>query len=465
MTEFGYIEEPISPVGHDGHAPPTPQAGAPPISQAGAKVSTEEATVNPPHPSTAGTTQHVQSHLSRANSSQTVNNADERDTNADQDTPSTALDYRQTHTQDYRQTHTQDYRQTHTQDCRQTQNQDYQLVQRQDYKNKYFEAKRFNQDLIDNVQEQGRKLDEQSRKLEAQNRLLREQGRQMDTALSRNQNMAAEIDRLRHDNDRLAQQNDDLRAKYNKKAESYRDLDKNYMDLVRNIQVTDDDHSTIFQGLTNIRTTIENLIQKARRSASMNRELAIEHFRNSEQPFPVPEANLEPYHLDLYMESAIMLTLIRRFFVNPLGCIFSQSEMFESLSNWVDQRDSKVAERWRQQLCNLLKRDPDAVKHRNEAIVKVSEELVHLVFSVYTDVDMSSKIHELCTNAFDLSFAMYGMEHKIYPTWTQIGERFDDETMSTPQRSNPDGNVSLLIFHAFTDKNNVFKIPPKVWCL
>ncbi|KAF9348316.1 hypothetical protein BGX26_000263 [Mortierella sp. AD094] len=337
------------------------------------------------------------------------------------------------------------------QDYRQTQNQDYHLVQRQDYKKwkeKYVEAKRLNQDLIDNVQELSRKLDEQGRNLEAQN-LLR--------ATLKSQSMAAEIDRLRHNNDRLAQQNDDLRAKCN----------KNYMDLIRNIQVTDDDYSTIFQRLTQIRTMIENLIQEARHSAGMNREAAIDHFKSSGllDGFPVPEADLEQYHLDFYMESAIMSTLVEKFFARPLECIYDMYKGLNGVTEWMDTRDGKVATIWRQQLCAVASQYPAAKSRKEVEVIKVAADLTVLVAKVYSNVDMWAKLNELCTNASDLSIAMFGMESQIYPIPILLDAPFDDETMNTPQRSNPNGKVSLVIFPAFKDSDSVFSMPPKVWCL
>ncbi|KAF9118709.1 hypothetical protein BGW39_000933, partial [Mortierella sp. 14UC] len=141
---------------------------------------------------------------------------------------------------------------------------------------------------------------------------------QLGSALTRNQNMFAEIEQLRGANVDLKQQYDELRRRHDKKVESYKELDKNYMDLVRPLQVSDDDHSTIYSRLTHIRVSIESLIQKARGegSANLDKEAAINHFRKSKllEDVPVEEAILESYHLNLYMESAVMAILIDRFF-------------------------------------------------------------------------------------------------------------------------------------------------------
>ncbi|KAF9394337.1 hypothetical protein BGX21_010414 [Mortierella sp. AD011] len=506
MTEYGYTEEPAPRVGHGEHPPPTPQPGS--------EASNGEATADPLplQPSTTETAQHAHLRLHRDNSSQSFNDAnghtsktalhaksdrcqstrrdilssskpiqqgrqaqsqDHRQTQSQDHRQTQSQDHRQTQSQDHRQEQSQDHRQAQSQDHRQAQSQDHRQVQSQDHRQAqlldYQQMSRdsdhkTNQLLLDTCREKDQKLQDLSRKLERQSK---DYSRQLDTAINKNQKMAIEIDRLRHNNSQLVQQNEELKVKYNKKAARYSELDKDYRDLIRNIQVTDDDHSTIYQRLTNIRTAIENLIQKARRSASMNREHAIEHFRNSKRvdEFHVLEADLERYNLDLYMESAIMYILINSFFLGPLGCIFDRVQEFVTLSDWVDQKDKKVAGRWRQQLCVLVDQDEAAKERKENAILRVAGEITKLVYDVYTKVDMGSKIFVLCRDAFDLSFAMYGMEHKIYPFETPFDTPFDDETMTTPQSSNPDGKVSLLIFPAFKDDIDLFKIPPKVWCL
>ncbi|KAG0001683.1 hypothetical protein BGZ80_003121 [Entomortierella chlamydospora] len=291
---------------------------------------------------------------------------------------------------------------------------------------------------------------------------------QLSHALARNQDTMATLERLQDAHAYLIRQNDDLKRKYTKKVESYKELDKNYMDLVRPLQVSGDDYSTIYSRLMHIRVSIENLIQKARGdgSANLNKEAAIEHFRGSNllEEFPVDESLLESYHLNLYMESAIMTGLIERLFNRALACIFDQSEEFEKISRWVDNRDNKIAVRWRQQLCVLAARDSDAMKCRREREVnEAATVLSSLVTRVYPNVDMSIKIKKLCYNAFDLSFAMFGMESIIQPASTPLGVPFDDINMTTPQKSNPTGIVSLVIFPAFRD-NAAFNITPKVWC-
>ncbi|KAF9995198.1 hypothetical protein BGZ80_005175 [Entomortierella chlamydospora] len=472
MTECGHTEELVSPAGHGEHPPPTPQADS--------RASDREATANLSQLSTTETTQHVQPRLPRDNSSQAFSDANESGTNADQGTPSLPLvkgappAKPDRHQRDSPSSPRAAQPQQGRHEYRPMQPPDYRQISRpdlehlySDMRRKYTDAKKTNQHLINAVHEQKRIQEDQARRLDHQSKDLKEYSRQIEAGLAKNQSMAAEIERLRHSNDQLTQQNGELKVKCNKNAERYRELDKEYRDLMRNIQVTDDDHSTIYQRLTNIRTTIENLIQKARRSGSMNKELAVEHFRKSgrSNELPILEANLERYNLDLYMESAVMLTLIDNFFLKPLGRIFGQAQGFEVLRNWVAQKDKKVAARWRQQLCVLVDQDDVAKKFKEDEILRVAGELRSLVYKVYTNVDMESKILGLSRDAFDLSFAMYGMEHEIYPFVTPIGTPFDDETMNTPQSSNPDGKVSLLVFPAFKDDIDLFKIPPKVWCL
>ncbi|KAF9120420.1 hypothetical protein BGW39_011393 [Mortierella sp. 14UC] len=223
--------------------------------------------------------------------------------------------------------------------------------------------------------------------------------------------MSVKFGQLQDTNTDLKQQYAALRRRYDKKVESYKELDKNYMDLARPLHVSDDDHSTIYSRLVQIRVSIESLVQKARgdRSANLNREAAINHIKESNllDDFPVEEDKLEPYHLNIYMESGIMDVLVDRFFNRALGCIFDQSKEFEEISRWVEKRDSKIAARWRQQLCVLIAHDVDAMQDRKEREVnEAAIALSNLVSKVYQNVCMSVKIRELCASAFDLSFVM-----------------------------------------------------------
>ncbi|KAF8978268.1 hypothetical protein BGZ46_006650 [Entomortierella lignicola] len=308
-----------------------------------------------------------------------------------------------------------------------------------------------NKDLIHDLNQENNNLNQENKRL-----------------IRRNKDLMQERDVLAQQNSDLKHRENDLESKYNKKVESYKKLEKDYLDLVRPILPTDDDLSTIYRRLTDIRVSIENLVQKARgiRSANLNRNAAVYYFYNSGllEGFPIAAEKLESYHLDLYMESAVMLTLINHIFYRPLECIFDQSQEFKGIYRWVDARDSKMATRWRQQLCVLVSQDTEMKRKREEEVNRTMAALSSLVSTVYSNVDMSEKIKELCFNAFDLSFAMLGMEYMIYPVPTPLGTPFNQETMVTPQKSNPTGLVSMVIFPSFTDKRDVFKIQPKVWC-
>ncbi|KAF9979746.1 hypothetical protein BGZ75_009258 [Mortierella antarctica] len=161
-----------------------------------------------------------------------------------------------------------------------------------------------------------------------------------------NQDLAPILKQLQATNADLSRQNDELKRKYSKKVDRYKELDKNYMELVRPLQVSDDDYSTVFNRMVHVRVSIETMIQKAKGdgSVNLNREAAIAHFKKAglTQDFPVEESLLEPYHLNLLMESATMTVLIDHFFNRPLGCIFDQSEEFQNVSKWVENRDDKV---------------------------------------------------------------------------------------------------------------------------
>ncbi|KAG0309717.1 hypothetical protein BGZ99_000794 [Dissophora globulifera] len=283
-----------------------------------------------------------------------------------------------------------------------------------------------------------------------------------------NRLMLKNHERLEHKNTELLQQYNDLQHKYNKKVENYKELDRNYMALVRPLQVTKDDPSTIYNRLVQITVSIEHLIQRAKgdRSVNLRREAVFENFQGYGlfQVFP-EEALLDPYHLNLYMESVIMTILFYRLFARPLGCIFEQSKEFEGIRKWVNERDPKMATRWRQQICVLVAQDVDTMAHKREEEVRAAaESLSHVISTIYPNVDMSVKIKELCYNTFDLSLAMFGMESMIYPVPIRLGIPFDNENMTTPQKSNPEGLVSLVIFPAFQDDSKNFYYKPKVWC-
>ncbi|KAF9907344.1 hypothetical protein EC991_010993, partial [Linnemannia zychae] len=283
-----------------------------------------------------------------------------------------------------------------------------------------------------------------------------------------NANASGCVRQLQHDKATLTQKHDELERKFINKVKSYKSLNKTYMDLVRPLHVSSNDYSTIYSRVMRVRVLIENLIQKAKGvgSVNLNGQAALEIFQQYFLPDDIPpdEVFLPPYYANLFMESAIMATLIYRIFYRGLGCVFDQSEVFNDIVRWVDKRDNKIAVRWRQQLCLLLTQDSEAMQSRREREVdEVVKALSDMLSRVYLNVDMSARIKELCYTAFDLSFAMYGMDSIIHPIITPLGTPFDDTAMLTPQKSNPTGTVSLLIFPAFTD-NGTFYVRPKVWC-
>ncbi|OAQ35019.1 hypothetical protein K457DRAFT_898134 [Linnemannia elongata AG-77] len=261
------------------------------------------------------------------------------------------------------------------------------------------------------------------------------------------------------------------RRKFKKMARDYEDLDKKYMDLARTLQVTEDDRSTINKKLSAVASSIENLVIRGRGNGSvnLNRGAAIQYFSNLRllEYFPLQEHQLEPFHYSLLMEAAMMLILCHHLFLRPLQCIFEGSEQFEAICGWMESRGSTVTARWRQELCLFLAQDDGEMKLRKEKEVDVAiMELEELVSSVYGKVDthMSDKIEELCNIAFDLSYAMFGMESKVYPTQVKLGSPFNEEEMTLARRSDPSGSVSCMVFPRFQDSNNKLYFKAKVWC-
>ncbi|KAK3810733.1 MAG: hypothetical protein J3R72DRAFT_463501 [Linnemannia gamsii] len=259
--------------------------------------------------------------------------------------------------------------------------------------------------------------------------------------------------------------------KFKKMARDYEDLDKKYMDLARTLQVTEDDRSTINKKLSAVASSIENLVIRGRGNGSvnLNRGAAIQYFSNLGllAYFPLQEHQLEPFHYSLLMEAAMILILSHQLFTRPLQCIFIGSEEFEAICGWMESRGSTVTARWRQELCLLIAQDHGEMKLRKEKEVDLAiVELKELVSSVYGNVDtyMSDKIKELCNLAFDLSYAMFGMESKVYPKGVKLGSPFNEEEMTMAKRSDPSGSVSFVVFPRFQDSNNKLYFKAKVWC-
>ncbi|KAF9138282.1 hypothetical protein BG015_002438 [Linnemannia schmuckeri] len=283
--------------------------------------------------------------------------------------------------------------------------------------------------------------------------------------------LQSSYDELRGDYVNLQHYHKEQGRKFKKMSREYENLDKKYMDLARTLQVTEDDRSTINKKLSAVASSIENLVIRGRGNGSvnLNRGAAIQHLSNLGLPvyIPLQEHQLEPFHYSLLMEAAMMWILYLHLFSRPLQCIFDRSEQFEAICAWMERRGSTVTARWRQELCLLIVQNDREMKLRKEkevnlAIVKLKE----LVSSVYGNVDtyMSDKIKELCNTAFDLSYAMFGMESKVYPVLVNLGSPFNEEEMTMAKRSDPSGSVSLMVFPKFQDSNNKLYFKAKVWC-
>ncbi|KAF9161111.1 hypothetical protein DFQ27_008562 [Actinomortierella ambigua] len=265
----------------------------------------------------------------------------------------------------------------------------------------------------------------------------------------------------------FAQQNNELRELLAKKERDYEVMSKNYLEHVRLIRATDDDHSTIMEKLTYLKASIEHLIRKAQggRSVNLVKEAAIENFKSSGllEKFPVAEDKLEPYHLNLYMESVVMKILVTRFFDQSLSCLVDFNPNFQEIYGWMEERNPKAAVRWRQQLCQMIAQDP-ATKQRQEKEVKAAaESLTELFTKVYQNSNESNKIQELCTKAIELAIAMKGLASPILPTYPALETPFDEESMSPSLKSNPEGKIALVVFPSFQDSTG-FSMRPKVWC-
>ncbi|KAF9095352.1 hypothetical protein BGX29_009070 [Mortierella sp. GBA35] len=260
----------------------------------------------------------------------------------------------------------------------------------------------------------------------------------------------------------------DTQQKLQKRERDYEVMSKNYLEHVRLIRATDDDHSTIIDRLTQLKASIEHLVRKAQgsRSVNLNKDVVIEHFKNSGllKDFPVAEDKLEAFHLNLYMESVIMSTLVTRFFNKSLSCIFSFNEGFKDIYDWMHTRNDKLAVRWRQQLCVMITQDPATKVRQEEEVTAAATSLSELVSKVYTNANELPKLKDLCNKAFELAVAMTALESVISPETVALGTPFDEENMGTSLKSNPEGKVALVIFPSFVDRERAFNIRPKVWC-
>ncbi|KAG0288550.1 hypothetical protein BGZ96_007710 [Linnemannia gamsii] len=272
----------------------------------------------------------------------------------------------------------------------------------------------------------------------------------------------------RHAYEQLAKEKQELQAKLDARERDYQTMSKNYLEHVRLIRATDDDHSTIIDRLTQLKTFIEQLIRKAQgsRSCNLNRTAAIEYLKSYGllETFPIAEKNLEPFHINLFMESVVMNALVSRFFDQPLCCVFEYNKGFTQLYDWMNSRNHTQAVRWRQQLCLMLTQDAETKTRQEKEVAMTAEALTELITKVYNGSNEGVKIRDICNRAFDLSVAMTGIDSVIKPSVPLLGTPFNEESMKSSLKSNPEGKVALVIFPAFKDQEENFNIPSKVWC-
>ncbi|KAG0278154.1 hypothetical protein BGZ95_004580 [Linnemannia exigua] len=268
--------------------------------------------------------------------------------------------------------------------------------------------------------------------------------------------------------EQLAKEKQDLQAKFDAQKRDYETMSKNYLEHVRLIRATDDDHSTIIDRLTHLKSFIEQMIRKAQgsRSVNLNRAVAIEYLKSYGllDNFPVPERSLEPFHLNLFMEAMVMRALVDRFFDQPLCCVFEYNKGFSQIYDWMNSRNHSQAVRWRQQLCLMLTQDPETKARQDKEVAMTADALTELISGVYNGVNEGSKIRDICNKAFELSVAMTGIDSVIKPVSPPLNTPYNEEYMRTSLKSNPQGKVALVIFPGFKDKEENFNIGPKVWC-
>ncbi|KAF9944614.1 hypothetical protein BGZ70_004492 [Mortierella alpina] len=290
----------------------------------------------------------------------------------------------------------------------------------------------------------------------------------LEDTLNEKQSVDDELNRTRGAYHDLNRHFMDIQQKLAKRESDYEVMSKNYLEHVRLIRPTDDDHSTIMDRLTQLKASIEHLIRKAQggRSVNLQKDVAIEHLKSKGllEAFPVPEDKLESFHLNLFMESVVMSTLVSHFFDKALCCVFDYNKGFKEIYDWMFSRNEKMAVRFRQQLCVMVTQDPDTKVRQEEQVNTTAAALSELLSSVYANTNELAKVRDLCNKAFELAIAMTGLESVISPVTIPLGTPFDEDTMGTSLKSNPEGKVALVIFPAFRDKECAFDVRPKVWC-
>ncbi|KAG9061672.1 hypothetical protein KI688_007253 [Linnemannia hyalina] len=268
--------------------------------------------------------------------------------------------------------------------------------------------------------------------------------------------------------EQLTKEKHDLQVKLDARERDYQTMSKNYLEHVRLIRATDDDHSTIIDRLTQLKTFIEQMVRKAQgsRSCNLNRTAAIDYLKSYGllETFPIAEKNLEPFHINLFMESVVMNVLVSRFFDQPLCCVFEYNKGFAQIYDWMNSRNHSQAVRWRQQLCLMLTQDPEIKSRQEKEVAMTADALTELITKVYNGSSEGLKIRDICNRAFDLSVAMTGIDSVIKPSVPPLNMPFDEEYMKSSLKSNPQGKIALVIFPAFKDQEENFNIGPKVWC-
>ncbi|KAF9578963.1 hypothetical protein BGW38_004982, partial [Lunasporangiospora selenospora] len=267
-------------------------------------------------------------------------------------------------------------------------------------------------------------------------------------------------------NSSLRHQLEDTKNMYTKKSVDYDNMSRNYMDLVRTIKVTDDDHSTIIDKLNKLRTSIDNLVRKLQgvKSANLDRTAAIKLLKSRGllEKFPVEEQHLEPFQLNLFIESIIMKRLQDQFFDAPISSAFDHNDEFLQLYNWMYRKNPAAAVRWRQQIGAMLVADPEMSAQKKKKVDMATQDLLSLVKSIYPNVnEPPSKLSEVCDKAFDLALAMMGQSTSLSTVDVPLNTPFDEELMCPSVKSNPDGAVALVIFPGFQDPQGYRVIKPK----
>ncbi|KAF9962312.1 hypothetical protein BGZ72_007365 [Mortierella alpina] len=290
----------------------------------------------------------------------------------------------------------------------------------------------------------------------------------LEDTLNEKQSVDDELNRTRGAYHDLNRHFMDIQQKLAKRESDYEVMSRNYLEHVRLIRPTDDDHSTIMDRLTQLKASIEHLVRKAQgaRSVNLQKDIAIEHLKSKGllEDFPVPEDKLESFHLNLFMESVVMSTLVSHFFDKALCCVFDYNKGFKEIYDWMFTRNEKMAVRFRQQLCVMVTQDPETKVRQEEQVNTTAAALSELLSNVYANTNELAKVRDLCNKAFELAIAMTGLESVISPVTIPLGTPFDEDNMGPSLKSNPEGKVALVIFPAFRDKECAFDVRPKVWC-